>query len=90
MRGRSGTGFVLDEHGAQALARDIRQRLVKDDGYLRSRSNRLLSRDVRREQSGSGRKQQCSLLHSAFPSPSLRCPLRQPRLQGESTVKMPT
>jgi hypothetical protein len=47
MRGRSGTGFVLDEHGAQALARDIRQLLVKDDGYVRSRSYRLLSGDAR-------------------------------------------
>ena len=50
------------------LASNIRQLLVKNDGSVRSRSDRLLRGDTHREQSGSGRKQKCSLLHGASPS----------------------
>ncbi len=55
VRGRSGAGCVVDEHGAQALAGSIWQRLIKNDGYFGSWSNVFLSGDARREQGGRGR-----------------------------------
>src|SRR5262249_38050226 len=54
---RSGTGCVLDQDRTHALARDIRQLLVKNDRYLRSRRN-LLGHNNRSQQGGGRGKEQ--------------------------------